>query len=170
MEHLIGKWKKVIPLLSVATKAISVSFYLLITLEREGSRALDRVRIFIGSPKKEIARKHFLQSSNDNFPPLPLTSIHPSSSLQPHFSLSPFTLLPHIMMVVMMMIHHLHLRRLLLLLLSLHLPSPNTQEEDIITQIQDQESQEKEDEQVVDSHQLQDFKIRVCLISLYFFL
>ncbi|KAL0729802.1 hypothetical protein Bca4012_025895 [Brassica carinata] len=74
------------------------------------------------------------------------------------------------MMIVMMTIPHLHhhLRRLLLLLFSLQLPSPNTLEEDIITEIQDQESQEKE--KVVDYHRHQDFKIRVYLISLYFFI
>lgn len=84
-------------------------------------------------------------------------------------SLSTFTLVPNIIMMIVMMIIHVHLRRLLLLLLSLHLPSPNTQEEDINTQTKDQESQEKEDEVVDSYHHHQDFKIRVYLISLYFF-
>ncbi|KAF8106651.1 hypothetical protein N665_0136s0023 [Sinapis alba] len=75
------------------------------------------------------------------------------------------------MMIVMMTIphfHHHHLRRLLLLLFSLQFLSSSTQGDDIITEIQDQESQGKE--KVVDYHLHQDFKIRVYLISLYFFI
>ena len=60
------------------------------------------------------------------------------------------------MMIVMMTIPHLHhhLRRLFLLLFSLQLPSSSTQEENIIAEIKDQESQEKEE--VVDYHRHQD--------------
>ncbi|KAF8088949.1 hypothetical protein N665_0525s0009 [Sinapis alba] len=72
------------------------------------------------------------------------------------------------MMMTIPHFHHHHLRRLLPILFSLQFLSPSTQEEDIITEIQDQESQGKE--KVVGYHRHQDFKIRVYLISLYFFI